>query len=453
MGRFLLAASAILTAFLALAPAALADLSNTRDQWMPYSDGAQWTYQWSDSQYQPTPIQEKVAIQRRSGTAFRLRWDQIDPGPYEIPEQGTIDFRQSDAGLVNLTYQSSQPPPQFPVLCASAADCGNSVAGTMYMLIWGTRSPVLQEPLVKGSRWSSTGGASNDVASDNRYLGLEKISVPAFPDGVFAAKIESEITQAGAIGDPYGSGVRTVWWVRGVGPVKILFRHTGGEVGTSELVSTNLEQQFPPPDDAVMPLNRGDTMDFRWRNSRYMKAWSRQRLTVSQVVNNTARVDVKHLSGPINVAGSYTFATRLSGITHLAGFTKAATRAKFPKLGPRGASADRRRHFFTPFDLMAYGFSPVLPAYPTIGDAWRSSRDSRDYRVFGVTGTSKITGMRTVRVPAGTFSAFVVQSQLTQPGFAFGSGRRTMYFAPGKGLVKLVFRHRDGSVSTVERLR
>ena len=39
-----------------------------------------------------------------------------------------------------------------------------------------------------------------------------------------AAKIRTDITQAGAIGDPYGSGVRTVWWVYGVGPVKIVVR-------------------------------------------------------------------------------------------------------------------------------------------------------------------------------------------------------------------------------------
>ena len=36
---------------------------------------------------------------------------------------------------------------------------------------------------------------------------------------------------------------------------------------------------------------------------------------------------------------------------------------------------------------------------------------------------------------------------------AFGSGTRTSYFQPGRGLVKLVFEHRDGSVSTVERLK
>jgi hypothetical protein len=58
-----------------------------------------------------------------------------------------------------------------------------------------------------------------------------------------------------------------------------------------------------------------------------------------------------------------------------------------------------------------------------------------------------------VKTPAGTFDALVVTSALSQPGFPFGSGTRTMWFAPGKGLVKLVFRHGDHSVSTVERLK
>ena len=58
-----------------------------------------------------------------------------------------------------------------------------------------------------------------------------------------------------------------------------------------------------------------------------------------------------------------------------------------------------------------------------------------------------------VTVPAGTFQALVVQSKLEQPGFKFGSGVRTSWFAPGKGLVKLVFRHGDRSVSTVELLK
>ena len=40
---------------------------------------------------------------------------------------------------------------------------------------------------------------NNDVTSGNRYLGHESVTVPAFPSGVMAAKVESVITQAGAM--------------------------------------------------------------------------------------------------------------------------------------------------------------------------------------------------------------------------------------------------------------
>jgi hypothetical protein len=70
-----------------------------------------------------------------------------------------------------------------------------------------------------------------------------------------------------------------------------------------------------------------------------------------------------------------------------------------------------------------------------------------------VTGVSTVIGTRKVRTPAGRFRTTVVRSRLRQRGHSFGSGTRITYFAAGKGLVKLRFRHRDGSVSVVERER
>ena len=430
---------------------AAGDLDDLSAQWLPRSDGAEWTYAWSNSDHQPVRRKEKFVVQSRSGTAFRLRWSEVDPPPNESASSGTMDFRHTEAGLVNLNYQSTQPPPQFPILCASASECGNSLAGTYFLLIWGTRSPTLAEPLLAGTRWNSLGGANNDSASANRYRGRQRVTVEAFPQGVEAAVVESDVSQAGAIGDPFGSGVRTVYWVYGVGPVKITFRHAGGETSEAELLSTNL-QPLPPPSDAnLLPLNRGDTATYRWRNSRYMRKWSRQRFEVGEVVNASARVDVKHVKGPINVTGSYTFSTRLDGVTHLSAFTRAATRAKFPRLGPKGQAADDERHFFTPYDLMVYGFGPVVPVYGEKGETWRSSRDSRDWSIFRVTGRSRLLGARKVKTPAGTYRAVAIRTKMTRKGSRFGSGTRTSYFASEKGLVKLVFRHRDGSVSTVER--
>ena len=444
---------ALVLVFVLAPTAAASSIDDVSDQWLPRSDGAQWTYQWTDSQYSPAPRVERYTVTGRNATAFRVQWTELELGDYDAASSGVMDFKQTEAGLVNVNYQSTAPPPQFPILCAAAGDCGNSLAGAWYLLIWGTRSPLLAEPLLTGTRWNTVGGASNDVASRNRYVGRAKVTVPAFPRPLDAAVVESNVTQTGALGDPFGSGSRTVWWVRGVGPVRIVFRHSGGQVSEAVLRSTTLAPKPPPPDTNLLPLNRGDSVTLRWRNNRHLKQWSKQRLTVADVVNNTSRVDVKQVSGPITVAGSYAFSTRLDGVRNLAASVKAATRARFPTLGPRGRPADERRRFLTPLDLMIYGFGPVVPIGEGTGYSWASSRTSDDWRTFGVSGRSTIQRTRKIKVPAGRFNAVVIRSTLTQSGFKFGSGTRTMYFAPGKGLVKLVFKHRDGSVSTVERTK
>ncbi len=46
-------------------------------------------------------------------------WDEVNPPPTDTASAGTIDFQHTDTGLVNTNYQSSQPPPRFPILCAS----------------------------------------------------------------------------------------------------------------------------------------------------------------------------------------------------------------------------------------------------------------------------------------------------------------------------------------------
>ena len=118
------------------------------------------------------------------------------------------------------------------------------------------------------------------------------------------------------------------------------------------------------------------------------------------------------------------------------------SRIKFPPL-PKGL------HLFTPFDLMGWGMVRILPADPVVGSCWSSRRGSAAERAFHITGRSCVIGVKTVRVPAGRFRALEVKSVLTQPGYKFGSGVRYSWFAPKRGLVKLVFDHANHSVSTV----
>ncbi|MCK9248752.1 MAG: hypothetical protein M0P31_07210 [Solirubrobacteraceae bacterium] len=424
-------------------------------RWLPNPANATWTYAWRDDTFLRTVVRERYTVAKRTDRTVDLQWTTQDAGngPDAPPSQGTMSYVYSDSGLVNTNWTSTAPPPAFPVLCASATQCGNSLASAHYQLIWGSRAPVLQEPLVAGGSWSSTGGQGGDVASRSRYAGRERVVVPAFPRGVYAAKVVTEIAQAGAIGDPYGSGTRTTWWAFGVGPVRISLAHAGGQSTSAELQSTNLTPRSAPSDSGYFPLVEGDVMRFSYRNSRHLRTPSRQRFTVARVANNSARVDVRDTRGPIRVAGSYVFASGLSGVVNTTTATSARTRVRFPPLGPRRLPTKSRRRFFTPMDLLTYGYNPVVPAYPAKGQTWRSKRGGRDRQIYGVTGSTKVVGRARVKVPAGTYRALHLRSTLRQSGFRYGSGTRDVYLAPGVGLVKLRFRHGDGSVSTVERLR
>jgi hypothetical protein len=428
------------------------------DSWLPHPADASWTYEWSDTDYNPVSTKEKITVKDQKAKTFTLNWTTLDLGNPDDAAQsvGLMAFQETTAGLINTDWQSSPPPPAFPVLCSEIAKCGNSVASVLYQLIWGSRAPVLIDPLIKGESWTSKGGANGDVTSISEYEGQELVTVPAFTVPVLAAKVRTDITQAGAIGDPYGSGVRTVWWVYNVGPAKIEFQHAGGTdapTTTAVLSATNQLPGIAPPDANYFPLVKGKAKRYSWTNPKHLKTPSIQDVTVSQTANNSARVDVKHVKGPIRVAASYGFALRSDGLTNIWAASQAATLAKFPPLGPSFLKPDRRRHFFTPLDLMIYGMNPVLEGYPQAGQTWASVNPSRDFSVFGVNGTTTVLGVRTVKVPAGTFQALAVRSVLKQPGFPFGSGTRTSYFVDGKGLVKLVFSHGDGSTSTVELIK
>ena len=429
------------------------------NDWLPHASDATWTYSWSDTQYLTTPVKEKTTVGDQKGSSFTLHWttDGLGnpSGTDDFKSTGDVQFQETPAGLLNTNWSSSPPPTDFPVLCPSL-NCNNTLTSTWYYLIWGGRSPVLPDPLLHGATWTSTGGAQGDVTSSSTYEGREQVTVPAFPAPVTAAKVVSTITQAGALGDPYGSGTRTVWWVYGVGPVKMTFQHAGGSgapLTTSELESTNQTPKPLPNDANYFPLDKGRSLTYSWTNSKHMPKAEVEQFTIDSSAQASARFVVKSLSGPLKVAGSYGFSTRANGVTNLWGDAQAATQLTFPPLGPRTQPAAKRRHFFTPFDLMTFGFNPLLPEYANVGATWASSTSTLDWLNFGVTGSTTITGFQIVKVGKVRYRTIVVVSKLTQAGFPVGSGTRTCWFAPDLGLVKLVFRHGDGSVSTVKLLR
>src|SRR5579863_9721396 len=115
---------AVIGAALAFGSVASAD-----DNWLPHPADATWTYTWSDSAYQTVPTDEQVTVQSTAGNAFTLAWTTDGLGnPADAAQSaGTVSLAEGDSGLVTTNWQSSAPPPSFPVLCASASQCGNSL--------------------------------------------------------------------------------------------------------------------------------------------------------------------------------------------------------------------------------------------------------------------------------------------------------------------------------------
>ena len=182
---------------------------------------------------------------------------------------------------------------------------------------------MLSEPLLQDTTWNATGGADNTVAQllpVPRRAAREGAGVP---EGVSAAVVRTNIAQSGALGDPYGSGVRTTWWVYGVaGPVRIVFDHSGGDgapVTTASLLATNLKPMPPPPDADYFPLVQGMTNKYEWTNKKHLPQPEVESVTVSAVSNRSARITAQSISGPMKVVGQYGFDARIDGVTNLWG--------------------------------------------------------------------------------------------------------------------------------------
>ena len=363
----------------------------------------------------------------RSGTSFRLTLDRdrsaADRGRRR---PGTIDFQHTDAGLVNTNYQSTQPPPQLPDPVRER---------------FGLRNSSLSARLVPGdlghalARLRRADAAGHALELARRRVQRRRLDQPlrrAFQGqgaGVPGGHRRRADRLRGHAGGRDRRPVRharraTTYWVRGVGPVRTVLRHASGETSTAELLETNLKPLPLPSDVNLLPLNRGDSGTLRWRNSKHMKAWSTQKYSVSEVVNSTARVDVKHVSGPIRVAAAYAFATRLSGVTLLSGSTRSTRRkcTSSPKLAaPTPAPL---RHAVRPDGVR------LQPGRAADGDG--QGRDlaqlAREPRLLDLRrhrASPPTSASRRVRVPAGKFKATAIRTTLSQSGSPFGSGTRT----------------------------
>ena len=100
--------------------------------WLPHAADATWTYQWTDSVYNTTPTNENVTVKSQTGNSFTLAWTtngratarraaehrhRLVPGHELRHRQHRLDEHAAAAS--------------FPILCATLAQCGNSLASSL----------------------------------------------------------------------------------------------------------------------------------------------------------------------------------------------------------------------------------------------------------------------------------------------------------------------------------
>lgn len=103
--------------------------------------------------------------------------------------------------------------------------------------------------------------------------------------------------------------------------------------------------------------------------------------------------------------------------------------------------------------LFDFAFVPqqLLPAQWHVGDSWTGSGY---WAGTTYTGTTTVVSDTAAVVAAGTTYTGCLQLHTEVTGFvSFGVGTRDVWLAPGVGVVKLVYHHADGSVTTGELVR
>ena len=242
------------------------------------------------------PAVSATSSRAATGPGFRVSWQEFGLGATSSRRRARPTSARPRPGP-NLNYQSMTPPLQFPPLCAAAAQCGNSLAGSYFLAIWGaarrrwsSRSSPLDVRAARATRsWAPIATAA-----------AQRVAGPVHPAGIEAAKVESVVTQTGALGDPFGRACAPSGGLTASVPCG---SSSGTPVAARAWPSSRARRRPGPAERPLhVPLAQGVRATFRWRNDKHMRRWSVQRARVVRTLNNSSRVEVRDLSGRLTSA-------------------------------------------------------------------------------------------------------------------------------------------------------
>ena len=332
-----------------------------------------------------------MTVKEQKGDAVHARLDDARAGQRRRPRRrasAPSRSRRRTPGSSTPTGRATPPPAAFPILCAIARRSATTASRARTTTSSGAARAGARRAAAEGHELDEHGRRRRTTSRARPTISASRRS-PCRRSRRRSSRRRCgrEITQAGALGDPYGSGVRTVWWVYGVGPVKIVFQHAGGERADHDVGARRARtrrRKPPPPDDALLPARQGREadvpLDEHEAHEEAVGAGVRRR-TRSRTAPRASRV--KHVSGPIRVAGRVRLHAACRRRHELLGDDASPRRSPASRRSGRRAAEGRSgATSSTPFDLMLYGFNPIIPAYPTPGATW--SVEGAEPRLLGL---------------------------------------------------------------------
>ena len=191
------------------APAQAVDLDDPAAQWLPRTRRRDLDVPVVQQRLRAGPRTERYALTARAGDRLPGRAGRSSScGPTRSRPRGFAGLPHTPTPAWSTSTSSPRPRRRSSRSCARPRSrCGNTLAGTHVPTMLGGRArPCWPSRSCRARPGTPSAARTTTSTAANRYIGRESTSPSRRSRRrSTAAKIESVITQAGALGDPFGT--------------------------------------------------------------------------------------------------------------------------------------------------------------------------------------------------------------------------------------------------------
>ena len=238
------------------------------EEYFPVDLGTTWTYKWKNDYYNEVFIEKVHVAGANPNTRERFKGD-IHLAIEVASESGeTLGKRNFYIKKTN-TFLRLRQASSKPVIKSTQPEEPDSIFFDL-SAIW---EELFQFPLIVGKTWTKEGLWNSQAQTIIENYEPVEIGIGTFSHclkhkTVFTgATADSEATAYAHQAVAMVNGTRYLWFVEGVGLVKMRYEHSNGVVTEAELI----KYEVPGKSKEYLPLNLNTQWTYKWQNSYYNK--------------------------------------------------------------------------------------------------------------------------------------------------------------------------------------